>query len=250
MSMLNSVYVAWQSPDTRDWHVVGNLQERESGYVFNYTKGALCSQKFTPFSGMNDVHKTYVSEELFPLFKNRLLSPRRPEYPHFMKWLGLTSDEANPIEVLGRSGGMRSTDQLQVFKRIETDDNGNFEHYFFAHGLNYLCESANKRVSELKVGDTLRLCIDSQNLYDDFAVIIRADKPAEILGYCPRYFAKDVKLMLIENPKSIQLTVETISDDAPVNYRLLCKLSGTMSEVSIQQMSEQKEFQPISLTSA
>lgn len=246
MLMLNSVYVAWQSPDTRDWHVVGNLQERESGYVFNYTKGALSSDKFTPFSGMSDVHEAYVSEELFPLFKNRLLSPRRPEYPHFIKWLGLKSNEANPIEVLGRSGGLRSTDQLQVFKRMEADSDGDFEHYFFVHGLNYLSEAANKRVSSLRVGDSLSLCIDCQNLYDECAVLIRADKPAEILGYCPRYFAKDIKAMLFENPKSIRLTVEQISDDAPINYRLLCKLAGTMSESVIKQMSQQAEFQHIS----
>ncbi|WP_447406348.1 HIRAN domain-containing protein, partial [Clostridium perfringens] len=78
-------------------------------------------------------------------------------------------------------------------------------------------------------GEPLQLCIDSQNPYDEFAVIIRADNPSEILGYCPRYFAKDIKLMLLDNPKSIQLTVERISDDAPVNYRLLCKLTGSVS---------------------
>lgn len=246
MLMLNSVYVAWQSPDTRAWHVVGNLQQRKSGYVFNYTKGALCSQKFVRFSGMNDVSETYVSEELFPLFKNRLLSPRRPEYPHFIKWLGLKSEEANPIEVLGRSGGLRSTDQLQVFKKIEVDSDGEFEHYFFVHGLNYLTESANLRVSRLNVGDSLQLCIDSQNPHDEFAVIIRADKPAEILGYCPRYFAKDIKAMLADDPKSIQLTVETISDDAPVNYRLLCKLKGKVSCTIASQINQQEEFQHIS----
>ena len=118
MTNTNSVYVAWQAPDTRDWHVVGNLQERNSGYVFKYTKGALKSSKFTKFSGMNDVRETYVSEELFPLFKNRLLSPRRPEFPRFIKWLGFEDDSVKPIDILARSGGLRSTDQLQIFKKI------------------------------------------------------------------------------------------------------------------------------------
>ncbi|BCZ42671.1 TPA: HIRAN domain-containing protein [Serratia marcescens] len=245
MSMLNSVYVAWQSPETRAWHVVGNLQQRESGYVFNYTNGAMSSSKFVPFSGMDDVRKAYVSKELFPLFKNRLLSSRRPEYPHFIKWLGLKSEEANPIEVLGRSGGLRSTDQLQVFKKIEVDSNGTFEHFFFVHGLNYLSVSANQRASKLNVGESLQLCIDCQNPYDEFAVIIRADNPSEILGYCPRYFAKDIKLMLLDNPKSIQLTVEKISDDAPVNYRLLCKLTGSVSGDIALQMNQQDEFKHI-----
>ena len=124
MTNSNSVYVAWQEPDTRNWHVVGNLQERNSGYVFKYTKGALKSSKFTRFSGMNDVRETYVSEELFPLFKNRLLSPRRPEYPRFIKWLGFEDDSVNPIDILARSGGLRSTDQLQIFKKIEVDASG------------------------------------------------------------------------------------------------------------------------------
>ncbi len=68
MTNATSIYVAWQAPDTRDWHVVGNLQEHNSGYIFKYTKGALKSAKF---SDMNDLCETYVSDEIFPLFKNR-----------------------------------------------------------------------------------------------------------------------------------------------------------------------------------
>jgi len=245
MTNSNSVYVAWQAPDTRDWHVVGNLQERNSGYVFKYTKGALKSAKFTKFSGMTDVHETYVSEELFPLFKNRLLSPRRPEYPRFIKWLGLEDESVNPIDILARSGGLRSTDQLQIFKKIEVDADGNFEHYFFLHGLSYLNSMANDRVSELQCGQTLRLCLDLQNEYDGDAVVVRADKPAEIVGYCPRYLCKDIKSMLLNDHKSVSLTVERISDDAPHNYRLLCKLSGTLNSDYKSSLTLQDEFESI-----
>jgi hypothetical protein len=245
MTNSNSVYVAWQAPDTRDWHVVGNLQERNSGYVFKYTKGALKSSKFTKFSGMSDVRETYVSEELFPLFKNRLLSPRRPEYPRFIKWLGLEDESVSPIEILARSGGLRSTDQLQIFKKIEVDANGKFEHYFFLHGLSYLNPMANDRVSELQPGQILRLCLDLQNEYDDDAVVVRADKPAEIVGYCPRYLCNDIKRMLFKDPKSVTLMVEKISDDAPHNYRLLCKLSGTLSSACKSSLSLQDEFEDI-----
>lgn len=241
----NSVYVAWQAPDTRDWHVVGNLQERQSGYVFKYTKGALKSAKFTKFSGMTDVHETYVSEELFPLFKNRLLSPRRPEYPRFIKWLGLEDDSANPIDILARSGGLRSTDQLQIFKKIEVEAGGTFEHFFFLHGLSYLNSMANERVSTLQSGQVLRLCLDLQNEYDGDAVVVRVDKPAEIVGYCPRYLSNDIKKMLLSDPKSVTLSVEKISDDAPHNYRLLCKLSGTISSSCKSSLTLQDEFEPI-----
>lgn len=245
MTNTNSVYVAWQAPDTRDWHVVGNLQERNSGYVFKYTKGALKSTKFTKFSGMTDVRETYVSEELFPLFKNRLLSPRRPEYPSFIKWLGFEEDSVNPIDILARSGGLRSTDQLQIFKKIEVDSEGKFEHFFFLHGLGYLNSMANDRVSELKPGQILRLCLDLQNEYDGDAVVVRADKPAEIVGYCPRYLSNDIKKMLLNDSKSITLTVEKISDDAPHNYRLLCKLSGKLNSACQSTLILQDEFEAI-----
>ncbi|EPN1618686.1 HIRAN domain-containing protein [Kosakonia sacchari] len=245
MNRNDSVYVAWQAPDTHDWHVVGNLQARQSGYVFNYTKGALTSSKFTKFSGMNDVKETYVSEDLFPLFKNRLLSPRRPEYPKFINWLGLDSSNAEPIEILARSGGMRSTDQLQMFKRIEIDNDGNFEHYFFAHGLSHLTSSANERVSNLQNGERLCLCLDVQNRYDQEAVLIRADRPAENVGFCPRYFARDIKMMLLDNSSSIELTVERISADAPHNYRLLCKAAGKVSRSFLNRMDVQEEFQSV-----
>lgn len=245
MTNTNSVYVAWQAPDTRDWHVVGNLQERNSGYVFKYTKGALKSTKFTKFSGMTDVRETYVSEELFPLFKNRLLSPRRPEYPSFIKWLGFEEDSVNPIDILARSGGLRSTDQLQIFKKIEVDSEGKFEHFFFLHGLSYLNSMANDRVSELKPGQILRLCLDLQNEYDGDAVVVRADKPAEIVGYCPRYLSNDIKKMLLNDSKSITLTVEKNSDDAPHNYRLLCKLSGKLNSACQSTLILQDEFEAI-----
>jgi|SRR5476649_719590 len=243
MTMSNSVYVAWQAPDTRDWHVVGNLQQRKTGYGFNYTKGALVSSKFTKFSGMDDVNKSYVSEELFPLFKNRLLSPKRPEYPRFIEWLGLESETPKPIDILARSGGLRSTDQLQVFKKIEVDTDGEFEHHFFLHGMSYLNSMANERVSKLQPGEVLRLCLDLQNAYDTEAVVVRADKPAEIVGYCPRYFANDIKQMLLDDSQSVMLTVEKISDDAPHNYRLLCKLSGRVSVARIADLNLQDEFQ-------
>jgi hypothetical protein len=245
MTTVNSVYVAWQAPDTHDWHVVGNLQERKSGYVFNYTKGALCSPKFTKFSGMNDVSQTYVSEDLFPLFKNRLLSPKRPEYPRFISWLGLDGENAKPLEILGRTGGLRSTDNLQIFKRIEVGNDGSFEHFFFLHGLSYLSEASNKRVSDLKPGEDLKLCLDIQNAYDCEAVVIRADKPAEIVGYCPRYFAKFIKNMLIENPQSVALRVEKISDDAPHNYRLLCKMTGKVSATQQEILNIHNEFEMV-----
>jgi len=242
MSHNKSVNLAWQFPDTRDWHVVGHLTEKKDGYFFNYTNGAK-SEGFIPFSGMEDIYKTYISEKLFPLFQNRLLSPKRPEYPGFLHWLGLSSDDNNPITILGRSGGTRKTDKLQVFNRIEFDKNGYFEHIFFAHGLSHLSNSANKRVSMLMPSEKLFFCLDSQNEYDEKAVLIRVGNPAEIVGFCPRYLAEDITTFIQHDKNSIKIRVENLSDSAPNNYRLMCRVSGNIEKKLIDKFSMNEEFQ-------
>lgn len=246
MNTTNSVYVAWQEPMLHDWFVVGLLQQTDSGYVFNYTKGALEKDNFVPFNGMQELTKTYYSHELFPLFQNRVLSKHRPEYPHFIQWLGLNAQEATPIEVIARTGGLRNTDQLQMFKRINFDNSGNFEYFFFVHGVGYLDPSAKKRVSELDKGDKLFLLQDSQNQYDKFAIAVRAENPAQLIGYCPRYLARDIRYLLDNSPHLIELNVECKNKDAPTNYQLLCKLSGKgISSEVIDLINMHRDFETI-----
>lgn len=245
MNEQNSAFLAWQAPDTKDWHVVGELEARADAYAFRYTKGALSSEKFIPFSGMEQLEKTYISRDLFPLFKNRLLSSKRPEYPKFLSWLGLDQSQADPVKVLGRSGAARATDKLQMFTKISTDATGNFEHIFFAHSLGYLSNSAEDRVNKLHKGEQLNLCIDCQNTYDEHAIIIRADKPAEIVGYCPRYIAEQVKELLLDESSNISIVVENLSSDAPPNYRLMCRIAGTASSKLAREMMSKGEFSSI-----
>ncbi len=225
------MYLAWRDPDTTDWRVVGQLSEQNGSYSFGYTKGALCSDKFQTFDGMQDLHTRYVSRDLFPMFKNRILSKKRPEYPEFLQWLGLREEDATPISILGRSGGLRGTDQLQLFKRLEFRDDGSFEAYFFVHGLRYLPQNTVDRVDRLQLGEKLFLCPDSQNEYDADAVLIRADSPPEIIGYCPRYLAKPIKKLLLQDSACLTISVEVLQETAPMNYKLLCKLVGRTGSV-------------------
>ena len=242
----SSVYLAWQASDTKEWYVVGMLKQYLEGFTFNYTVGAQVSAKFIPFSGMENLEKTYVSTELFPLFKNRLLSKNRPEYPRFIDWLGLAEENVSPISILGRSGGLRGTDTLQMFNRIEVNSDGSFEHIFFAHGLSHLAPSALDRVLNLKKGELLYLCLDCQNSYDGNAIIIRANNPAKIVGYCPRYFTKYIGEFLRQNSSNISLYVETLSKSAPANYQLMCRLKGKVGVREANTFMNQEEFQVIS----
>ena len=114
-SELNSVFLAWQDPKARKWHTVGKLSQDNDNFEFNYTKGAKDCDSFIPFSGMDDLHTTYRSERLFPLFSNRLLSKRRPEYQLLLSWLGLPDGHKSPLMILAKTGGIKSTDKLPDF---------------------------------------------------------------------------------------------------------------------------------------
>lgn len=244
MNGYKSAYLAWQAPERKDWHVVGMLSESDNGYYFSYTNGAKASDKFIPFSGMEDMDAIYRSEDLFPLFRNRLLSERRPEYPKFIQWLGLSEKDATPVSILGRSGATRSTDKLQMFSCIELQDDGRFEHIFFVHGLGYLDDRVSERVSRLRRGDELFLCLDVQNKHDPEAVLIRAEAPAEILGYFPRYLAKDISNFLKDSPEDIKVIVEALSEEAPPNYQLQCRLTGNVGKTNANFMNGD-EYKPI-----
>ena len=71
---MKTLYVAWEDPEDRSWMPVGRLTVTEQGtYRFNYTKGAEMSKRFTPFVKLDELDAEYESDELFPIFRNRIV---------------------------------------------------------------------------------------------------------------------------------------------------------------------------------
>lgn len=239
------LFLAWQNTESRKWTVIGQLTSNQSEYVFNYTKGAETADMFLPFSGMTDLKQTYRSNELFPIFQNRLLSNSRPEYPNFIRWLGLEHESPSPLQVLGRSGGLRTTDNLQTFCDASINEQGDAEFFFFVHGLRYCSSSANERVSKLSPDDKLKLALDVQNPKDPRAVLIQAESPLEILGYIPRYLCELVYPTLSSDPALVSVRVEQVSLEAPTQYRLMCKLTVKLSNNLSLNLLTNDEFQVI-----
>src|SRR6266542_144792 len=115
------LYLAWQDPQSRQWFPVGKLSSDRGIYRFVYTKGAELSKNFMPFGFMQDLHAVYKSHDLLPLFANRLISKKRPEYRDFLRWLDLREDEADPLVVLARTEGVRGTGSISCqIRRINT----------------------------------------------------------------------------------------------------------------------------------
>ncbi len=118
---MKSLFLAWQGPKdcdrSRAWFPIGRLDAESSGpevvsYRFRYTGGATRAQKevgFEPLVSFPEFEEDYTSEKLFPLFHNRVISPKRADFPEFIEWLGLSREEADPISILSVSGGTRVT---------------------------------------------------------------------------------------------------------------------------------------------
>lgn len=241
-SKLNSVFLAWQDPKERNWHTVGRLTQEQDRFIFDYTLGAQ-NESFIPFSGMEKLDVSYTSDKLFPLFANRLLNQRRPEYKMLLSWLGLSKDERSPLQVLARTGGVKSTDNLQIFPELDLIEKDTFELDFFVHGVRYVSESARQRIKELKEGDKLLLMNDFQNETDKLALAIRTTGAPEIIGYCPRFLAQGLSALTTDSQSELSLSVARVNKEAPLYYQLMCKLKARTNKT--MNLFNQREFQPI-----
>lgn len=106
--------VVWQQPGTRAMIPVGVLTFDGETYTFDYLPNVAHVAEFRPLLGFRDLTKSYKSDELFPLFRERVLDPTRPDFVRVLDELSLDPSSATPWEQLVRSGGSSEGDTLQV----------------------------------------------------------------------------------------------------------------------------------------
>ncbi|MEW6378301.1 MAG: HIRAN domain-containing protein [bacterium] len=241
--MTTVLILAWQNPHNRGWVPVGRLQYKGTRYIFQYTIGAKQAKDFVPFNLMTDLASSYESEELFPIFQNRLLSKSRPEYNDYLNWLSLEKDTISPFEELARTGGIRATDSLQLFP-IPEERNGKYEVIFFAHGISHLAPGYIEKVNQLSQGTKLYVMRDIQNEFAPYALTLRTGDTREIAGYCPRFFTRDFgRLIDINGAENVEVTVVKVNVNSPLQFKLLCKLSTSWPSKFVPFADE--IFQPI-----
>jgi hypothetical protein len=230
--MIRTLFLAWQDPARRRWHPIGRLTSNGRRFVFVYTQGALDAHqigRFTPLPMFPDLHAVYQSDQLFPLFANRLMRASRPDYPQYVQWLNLGEKDPTPLALLARSGGHRVTDTLEVFPSPEKLSDDTYETWFFLHGLRHMPKESAERAEKLMPGEPLLVMWDFQNPQDPDALALRSSEmfrgDVHLLGYTPRYLRGEIiKLMTTgDNPPSV--TVEQVNTSpAPIQLRVLCKL--------------------------
>lgn len=239
---MKALYITWQDSTSRRWAPVGQLTRQNGAYRFVYTRGAKLPS-FRPFGPMQDLEKVYTSDALFPIFANRVLTRNRPEYGEYMSWLGLSEASHDVLEELSRTGGLRATDSLELIPYPEPTD-GKYEVYFFSRGLGHLHTENEERARQLKPNERLFLMQDIQNPHDCMALLMRTNDPITLVGYVPRFFSAEfTKLIQLVGSDSVYVTVQQVNNNAPSQYRVLCKLSSRWP-VEFKPFAAE-EFQPL-----
>lgn len=223
--MCQELILAWQDTKTSKWFPIGRFSKQGKAYSFLYVKGAEQAQEhgFVDLASMQDFNKKYYYEDIFPLLKNRILNKSRPDRDEFLNWLEIESEDSD-FEELAKTGGIKATDNLQLFP-VPVKENNQYTLSFFAQGISHLSEKCQARIEQLEKGDKLYFCADLENQQDKNAHLLRTKDPVEMVGYCPRYFAKDFKKLFNLSKESFNITVQKVNKNAPEQLRLLCKIN-------------------------
>ena len=226
-----TLFLAWQDKArTRNWFPVGRLDvgETASPYRFRYVRGAERAHTetgFEPLVDFPDFQKPYDSSDLFPLFKNRVLTPGRKDFDEYLRLLQL-NEGADPIEILSVDGGYRATDSFEVFPKIERLPDGAFRCRFFLHGWRYVSGGAQERLQTLKPGEKLYVAIELTNPTSKLAVQIQTED-YHVIGWSPRYLVNDLVSAIAKAPGDYQAKVVQVNPvPAPAKQRLLVELRG------------------------
>jgi hypothetical protein len=123
---MNTLFVAWQQPDSREWIPVAKLERKNERYFFSYTRGVHRAKGFLAFNRMDRLDAVYESSSIFPLFANRLISKSRPEFHDYLRWLGLKSAAEDTLSMLALTGGIRGTDSIELFQPPSISSNGEY----------------------------------------------------------------------------------------------------------------------------
>jgi hypothetical protein len=220
------LFVAWQCRANRAIYPVARLLVRGESprYEFAYVHGVRDALRhgFSPFARMRRLDCVYLSDELFPLFGNRVMSPSRPDFLEHLERLGLDAP-ADPILVLGRSEGRKVTDNLEIFVPPDFDEaSGSWVYSAFARGIRHIA-GAEEAIRGLRPGDRLAIERDIGNDWDARALLMLGASRARV-GFVPHTLVEDLDRVLDLGAPVGALVLRVNPDPAPVQQRLLVQI--------------------------
>ncbi len=230
MTLIRRVlFVAWQDPVARRIFPVARLldRQREPRWEFVYLRGArdAAQRGFEHFLGLDDLEAVHESIDLPPLFENRLMRVSRPDFPEYLRVLGLPENMRDEVPILARSEGRKATDTIEVYGPPAFDNlTGRYRFMFFARGVRHV-QGAEQLIADLKHGDELTLEPDPTNATDRLAIRLHECQGGQV-GYVPNTLLEDVHELRVKG-SHVEVFAEQVNPGpAPVQLRLLCRLEA------------------------
>ena len=218
--------VIWQDQTTRGLEHVGWLVYTGDEFTFSYVEGAKNHERFQPFPTFPRLDETYRSVDLFPYFALRLTNAADPHYDAVLDAMGLTRDEATPVELLARSPESPH-DTLQVVPEPKEMPDGTFVRIFLVSGTRHADErdpdTVSRLIEALPADASLSLEPEPDNEYNPEALQLTTN--GKRVGWIPNYLLTEVH-GYINSSRSVSVTVvQANGPDAPPHLRLLCQLT-------------------------
>lgn len=245
---MTTLYLAWQDRISRRWFPVGRLDADDSvepvAYAFSYVKGAQDAVEradFFALPGFPELTSRYRSQEMFPLFKNRLMNLRRPDRPAYLHQLGIDVANWNPVAELAASGIY--SDVFEIFPPIIPDAEGRFENRFVLHGLRHTNQDSIRRTESLSISESLGVAFQLNNPIATHAIMLHTHD-SYLIGWLPRYLIDGLHQDDAWKVTDVKATVAQVNLDAPLSHRLLIDFSGKLP-AGFYPMEDLPQYQPI-----
>ena len=242
-----TLFLAWRAHDPHhQWFPVGRLdleKEPKQRYRFRYVRGAEQARAragFSPPFEFPDLNQGYEFDRLFPIFQNRVMQPTRPDFPDYLRSLGLP-EQAEPFEILSISGGRRATDSYEVFPKIKKTADGSFTCRFFLHGSRHVNQKAQERITKLQPGENLYVTLELTNPATGLAVQIQTED-YHMIGWSPRYLVADLTAAVANSCEHSAEVVLNNTGHSYVNQQVLVEMRGRWHD---HEPMSGEEFQPL-----
>lgn len=216
--------VAWRNRSTRRISPVGVLSCNGGTYTFRYLASTREVPDFRPLLGFPDLERTYASARLFPFFAQRVMDKRRPDYERYLHALDLPVT-ASQLDVLGRGGGQRKADRIQVVEEPHVDGDGRTACTFVVHGIRHQSSAEPALLDSLQPGDELTLRPEPDNPANPRALVVSTLAGVGI-GWVPDLLLDYVHTVV--QSSAAQLVVRRVNGpDLPPHLRLVVRLVGS-----------------------
>lgn len=246
-----TLYIGWQDRGlTRAWFPVGRLDVAPGGEKdgrrlrFRHVRGAEAARGtggFESVPGFRDLYGDYRSDDLFPVFRNRVMSPRRPDYGGYLRRRDL-DHTATFTEILAVDGGRRVTDFYEVFPKLSKSEDGSFVCRFFVRGFHHTNEDAERRIETLRRDEMLHVSVELTNPTGHPAVQILT-RDYYVVGWAPRYFAHDLMVAMAESKGEYEARVVRVNPvPDPSSQRLLIEMKSRWEK---HEPMSGREFEPL-----